>query len=270
GKTILANETCFRHVAGGGRAIYVTLLAESHIRMLQHLRPMTFFDENVIPDRLFYVSAFHTLEEEGLKGLLTLLRREMRARKASLLVLDGLLAAEESASTPRDFKKFIHELQSHATANSCTALLLTSGPDRAAGPEHTMVDGVIELNDEQHGVRNQRTMQVRKFRGSGAMRGKHAFRITADGIRIFPRVEAWLDAPSAPDPGNGPKITTGSASLDQMLRDGICLSSVTGLTGPTGVGKTLCALQFLAQSSRDEPGLMFTFYETPARLLDKA
>src|SRR5690606_5139085 len=88
--------------------------------------------------------------------------------------------------------------------------------------------------------------------------------------RIFPRIEAWLDAPSAQDPGHGPKITTGSASLDQMLRKGVCLSSVTGLAGPTGVGKTLCALQFLAQSSQNEPGLMFTFYETPARLMDKA
>src|SRR5689334_19270499 len=58
GKTILANEICYRHVGGGGRALYVTLLAESHTRMLQHLRPMAFFDESVIPDRLLYVSAF--------------------------------------------------------------------------------------------------------------------------------------------------------------------------------------------------------------------
>src|SRR4051812_31652074 len=141
GKTILANEICYRHVASGGRAVYVTLLAESHSRMLQHLRPMAFFDESVIPDRLFYVSAFDVLEDEGLKGLLALLRREIRAQKVSLLVLDGLVAAEESAPTPRDFKKFIHELQSHAVANDCTVLLLTSGAGDMVSAEHTMVDG---------------------------------------------------------------------------------------------------------------------------------
>src|SRR6188768_348370 len=83
GKTILANEICYRHVASGGRAVYVTLLAESHSRMLQHLQSMAFFDESVVPDRLFYVSAFRVLEDEGLKGLLALLRREMRAQQVT-------------------------------------------------------------------------------------------------------------------------------------------------------------------------------------------
>lgn len=270
GKTILANEICYRHIASGGRAVYVTLLAESHTRMLQHLRSMAFFDESVIPERLFYVSAFRTLEEEGLKGLIALLRREIRAQKVSLLVLDGLVAAEESASTPRDFKKFIHELQGHAVANGCTALLLTSGAGEMVSAEHTMVDGLIELCDEHHGVRNQRTLRVRKFRGSASLRGAHAFRITTQGIRLFPRIEAWLDHPSTTDFGHGSKVTSGSASIDRMLHGGICTSSVTAIVGPTGAGKTLFALQFLAQSSKEEPGLMFNFYETRARLVAKS
>lgn len=270
GKTILANEICYRHIAGGGRAVYVTLLAESHTRMLQHLRSMEFFDESVIPERLFYVSAFRTLEEEGLKGLMALLRREIRAQKVSLLVLDGLVAAEESAPTPRDFKKFIHELQGHAVANGCTVLLLTSGRGEMVSAEHTMVDGLIELSDEHHGVRNQRTLRVRKFRGSASLRGAHAFRITGQGIRLYPRIEAWLDHPSTTDHGHGSKITSGSASIDRMLHGGICTSSVTAIVGPTGAGKTLFALQFLAQSSKAEPGLMFNFYETQGRLVAKS
>ena len=270
GKTILANEICYRHIASGGRAVYVTLLAESHSRMLQHLRSMEFFDESVIPDRLFYVSAFRTLEEEGLKGLLALLRREIRAQKVSLLVLDGLVAAEESAPTPRDFKKFIHELQSHAVANGCTVLLLTSGAGDMVSAEHTMVDGLIELSDEVHDVRNMRTLRVRKFRGSASLRGSHAFRITTHGIQIFPRIEAWLDQPSVADVGHGPKIPSGSASIDGMLHGGICSSSVTAIVGPTGAGKTLFSLQFLSRSSEREPGLMFNFFETASRLLEKS
>lgn len=270
GKTILANEICYRHIAAGGRAVYVTLLAESHSRMLQHLRPMAFFDESVIPERLFYVSAFRTLEDEGLKGLMALLRREIRAQKVSLLVLDGLVAAEESAPTPRDFKKFIHELQSHAVANGCTVLLLTSGAGEMVSAEHTMVDGLIELSDEQHDFRNQRALQVRKFRGSASLRGKHSFRITPQGIRLFPRIEAWLDHPSIPDKGSGPRISCGSPGIDEMLHGGLCASSVTAVVGPTGAGKTLFALQFLARSSKQEPGLMFSFYETLPRLIDKS
>jgi circadian clock protein KaiC len=55
-----------------------------------------------------------------------------------------------------------------------------------------------------------------------------------------------------------------------MLHGGICCSSVTAIVGPTGAGKTLFSLEFLAQSSEREPGLMFSFYETPARLVEKA
>jgi circadian clock protein KaiC len=36
--------------------------------------------------------------------------------------------------------------------------------------------------------------------------------------------------------------------------------------GPSGVGKTTIGLQFLAKASDTEPGLVFGFYETPARI----
>ena len=74
GKTLLANQLCYHHAAKGGHSVYVTLLAESHARMLQHLRSMSFFDESAIPERLSYISAFHELESEGLKGLMGVLR----------------------------------------------------------------------------------------------------------------------------------------------------------------------------------------------------
>ena len=114
GKTIFANQMCFGHVAAGGSAVYVTLLAESHARMLQHLRSMSFFDESVMPSKLSYISAFQDLQSEGLKGLMAVLRREMRARQATVLILDGLVAAAETASTDSELKKFIHEIQSSA------------------------------------------------------------------------------------------------------------------------------------------------------------
>src|SRR3982751_2675570 len=56
GKTILANQVCFHHAASGGRALYVTLLAESHSRMLLHIGQLRFFDANLIPSRMFLIS----------------------------------------------------------------------------------------------------------------------------------------------------------------------------------------------------------------------
>ena len=101
GKTILGNQLCFNHVAAGGRALYVTLLAENHSRMLLHIGALSFFRIEVVADHLSYLSAFPVLEAEGVRGLLNLLRREVRVHKATLLVLDGLVAAEIKKRGPR-------------------------------------------------------------------------------------------------------------------------------------------------------------------------
>ena len=37
GKTILGNQICFGHVAKGGRAIFLTLLTESHGRLIAQM-----------------------------------------------------------------------------------------------------------------------------------------------------------------------------------------------------------------------------------------
>ncbi|MGQ9364996.1 RAD55 family ATPase [Azospirillum sp. ST 5-10] len=270
GKTILANQMCFNHVARGGRAVYITLLAESHARMLQHLRTMSFFDEAVIPERLYYVSAFRMLEDEGLKGLLDMLRREIRGQPASLLVLDGLIAAEESAPSDREFKKFIHEVQMHAALNECTVLLLTSGGTGRVSPEHTMVDGLIELDDRLLDVRTERSLQVRKFRGSSALRGRHAFRITTDGLVVYPRIEAAFATPLGTVTASVERIPTGVGGLDPLIGGGLLRGTTTALFGSTGVGKTTFGLHFLSCCGEQEPGLLFGFYETPERLRNKA
>ena len=270
GKTILANQLCYRHVASGARAVYVTLLAESHSRMLQHLRKLSFFDERAIPERLSYISAFHDLEADGLKGLMGVLRREMRARDVSVLVLDGLVAAAEAAQTDRELKKFIHEVQTSAVFNNCTVFMLTSGSPQRVNAEHTMVDGLIEIEDRLFDVRAERSIQVRKFRGDGALRGKHAFRITDDGLQVFPRIESMFDAPPQGAPARGAR-STGIPSLDALIDvRGLPENSSSVVLGSTGTGKTTLGLHFIAGSTPAEPGLWFGFFESPERLAAKA
>ena len=126
GKTILANQVCFHHASMGGHAVYVTLLAESHSRMFSHLRRMAFFDETAIPDHVYYIGGYSTLEAAGLDALVTLVRGAIQKHKATMLVVDGLISAQESAPTDGDFKRFLIEIQSLADLTGCTVLLLTN------------------------------------------------------------------------------------------------------------------------------------------------
>lgn len=269
GKTILANQMCFHHAGNGGRVLYVTLLAESHDRLLQHMASLSFFDQRPIPRALRYVSAFRVLEEDGLAGLMTLLRREMLHGGTTLLVLDGWLAVEESKQADTDFRKFVHELQIFSAAQGCVSLLLTSGGGRAREPEQTMVDGLIRLEDARHIAWRQRELEVLKLRGKGFLRGCHPFRISGDGVRIYPRIEALLPRQHKRAAPEG-RLSVGVPSIDAILHGGIPAGSTTVIVGASGVGKTSLALHFLAESHAEEPGLFFGFYEAPQLLLANA
>jgi circadian clock protein KaiC len=272
GKTVLASQIIYSHAAHGSRALFVTVLGENHGRMMAHLRPMRFFDQSLVPDRVSYISAYQALDEnkDGLRDLTALLAREVQAHGSVLLVLDGLSAVEAKAGSAFEIKRFAHELQALALATDCTMLLLTtpSGPQSTA--EHTLVDGVIELQHRIYTPRSERRLLVHKTRGSRYLEGEHAFRISEDGITVFPRIEARFSNPTGSDGAPWMRVPSGIASLDELLHGGLPLASMAAVVGPAGAGKTTLGLQFLAVSSAAEPGLLFGCYESPARLRLKA
>ena len=129
-----------------------------------------------------------------------------------------------------------------------------------------MVDGIIELVDELTGWSAARSLQVVKFRGSGSLRGRHAYKITGDGIIVHPRIEALLSRPSQPDLSASNKVKSGISQLDIMLGGGLPETSTTVLMGPSGAGKTTLGLTFLSACTVAEPSLLFGFCETPNRI----
>lgn len=272
GKTILGNQLAFHRAKEGERALYVTLLAESHGRMLAHLHGLSFFDPAAVAQGVVYQSAFGQLEAEGLQGLLSSLRRELTGLRASLLVVDGFLAAEGSAESQHDLKKFIHELLAVCGLAGTTALLLAStGPKRRAlQPEHTMVDGLLELSDRRVDARLERDLHVRKLRGTAHLRGRHTVRITSSGLVVHPRLESVIPEHDPRPASPGEPVSSGISELDRMLGGGFPPGSSTILMGPSGSGKTTFGLHYIAASTQAEPGLFFSFYETPPRLLLKA
>jgi circadian clock protein KaiC len=270
GKTTLGNQICYHHAAAGGRALYVTLLSETHARMLLHLGTMRFFDAARLPDQIAYLSGFGALQGEGLPGLVTLLRREVAACKASILILDGLVAAEDRAASDTEFKTFIQELQTQAGLHGCTVFLLTTAKGQAIPPEHTMVDGIVELTDVRFGSRTERGLFVNKLRGSDYLPGRHPFRVTEEGMVVYPRVEAAFQVTTRPDEARSGRLSTGVGGLDAMLGGGLPDGTVTSVLGPSGIGKTTLGLHYLCGGRAAEPGLFFGFYETPPRLLQQA
>jgi circadian clock protein KaiC len=269
GKTIFGNQICFHHAAEGRSALYITLLAESHSRMLLHLGRMHFFDASAIPDRIRYLNAYSLLQTDSLAGVARMARQEIERRGASVLVLDGLVVAELSAPSDEVFKMFVHDLQALGQMFGCTILLLSNlrAPSPNLDRAHTMVDGIVELSDEITRLKSFRHLEIRKMRGTEQSRGRHTFAISDDGIFVWPRFESSVSGKSDEATGGRRRLAFEIPALDAMLRGGLPRGSTTMLLGPTGTGKTTLAVQYL-RSGVDcgERGLYFGFYERPEAL----
>ena len=272
GKTILSNQIAFQHVRDGGRVVYATLLAEAHGRLISQLRGLSFFDEKAIGKELKYLNALEAMAEGGLHGLLELLRRMVRDNRATLLVLDGMVTAETLAKSTDEYKRFISELQTWVTIVGCTVIFLTSsGLGGAVSPEHTMVDGILELSSERFDMRTIRYLSVVKLRGTAFLEGRHSYTITSDGVVVYPRTEARVYLPEEGRSPSSARLPSGVRNFDAALGGGIVAQSTTLLIGSSGAGKTIMGLQFLAEGARrGEKCLHFGCYETPALVVAKA
>ena len=253
GKTTLANQIAYARALEGNKTLYVTMLSESHVRMVQHMQGQSFFRKSAVNSLVFYVSGYRELETEGLKTVIALLRGELARSAASLLVVDGLVVS--APDIDEGVRQFVHELQSLVTAMSCTCLLLTSGRGSALSAEQTMVDGIFAFEDHLFRGKAERRVQVRKFRGSEVVRGQHSFCITNEGLRFFPRLESLPLRPKPPAPVQG--VGLGLPIVDDALKDnGIGAGTASLAIGETGAGKTMLALAFAAAASAEQPGLL--------------
>ena len=209
------------------------------------------------------------MRQGGYEALRDLLRQEITKHKATILVLDDFVIVQRKNSEEEEFNEFVHELQGVAIATDCTMFLLGSAMGGKETPEYTIVDGIVELSDELLGWSAESTLQVVKLRGIACLRGRHAHRITGDGLVVYSRIEVLLARPSRLEPGATQTVPSGVDQLNALLGSGVPAASTTTVMGPSGVGKTTLGLQVLSQCGSGEPGLLFGFYEPAARLSAK-
>ena len=273
GKTIMANQLCFNHIARTGRpCVYFTVLAESHAKMVGHISSLEFFDGKVVGSRMKYIAGYETLKNGGLTGLLSLIRATVLQERPAILVIDGLESVEQSTTRQLDGKEFLHQLQAFTSMTGTTTLLCAvEQAGEARRDENAMVDGVIELSDQLIGPRAVRELTVHKFRGCGYLRGKHEVEITDGGVQIHPRTEIQFDQPPSHATEERERMAFGVPELDRMMRGGILSGSTLALLGAPGSGKTTLGLSFLVEGARHgHKGMYFGFYEPPPRLLERA
>lgn len=272
GKTILGNQLVFNNAKRGNHSLFVTLLSESHGKMLDHIRALDYYKEDLVGDHVSYLSGYTELSENGLIAFKKFLMKAIRANKAKLLVIDGFNSVRFFAKDEIEFSNFLHDLNTLAGATNCTIVIMNPSTDNPTPSEHALVDGVIELKKTDVGMRNVREIHIRKMRGMTHYEGRHELRISDEGLLVFPRIELLvaLLKPFQPQLSNK-KLSFGITYLDEMLKSGVFVGSMTSLFGPPGSGKTLIGMKFLHEGlTNGENCLYFGFYETREQMLSKA
>lgn len=270
GKTTLACQIGFHHARQGKKIIVLTLIAESHAKLLQHLGNFSFFDETLIEKQVLFFGGYKALVEGGLRELLNFISSCLASQQPEILIVDGFRSVRDSRPSDLALSEFMHSLNALVSTMSCTAFLLSPVEGTEAESENTLVDGLIELSQEDDGVRTIRELKVYKARGANHLLGKHAFEVCKQGLVVYPRLEAVATRSNLPSDASEVAVSLGIPSLDALLQHGLMQGSITNLLGTPGVGKTILGLHYIQQGLREnENCLILGFFESPQRLLQK-
>jgi circadian clock protein KaiC len=267
GKTIIAQQYTFHNAGPDRPAVYFSTLSEPLEKIVRFGQTLDFFDPGAVGRSVFYEDLGEAAIRDGLSAVGDHIAAVLKDRRPGLVVIDSLKALHALADGHGEFRQFVHRLAGRLTAFPAATLWLGEyGPDEAAtAPEFAVADAIVELTVIPIGQREKRFLHVRKLRGSGFRSGQHGYRLTPQGLHLFPRL---ADIPVSGSYAIGDqRITTGVPALDTMLAGGLWPGSSTVVTGPSGVGKTVMGLHFLySGAEHGEAGVFASLQENPTQL----
>ena len=272
GKTILAERLMFANAqeADGveGRPIlFFTTLSEPVDKVVRYLQQFRFYDESKLGTVIHYSSIGRQLAQEGVGALVDILKEAITEQRPQIIVIDSFKAIHDLSTSVPEMRKMLYEVAGLLTAYETTAFFVGeySADQISTYPEFAVADSMVELARDKHGTRDERFLRVLKLRGSAYMEGLHGFRITDDGLVVYPRLVSPTEPPAYDLLTE--RVTTGVAGLDRLLDGGLRRGRSTFVLGQTGAGKTTLAMQFVIEGiRRGEPCMYVSFEENPTQL----
>ena len=276
GKTTLAHQIMFALTGPDCRALFFTVLGEPPLKMLRYQQQYGFFDLDKVGTCIRYVNLAEDLRTGDFSGVLERIMKEVEAFSPSLVFVDSFRSvvqtAKSGAEGVADLQAFIQELGTRMTSWQATTFLIGEyvQSDAEANPIMTVADGMIALSHTQEQNSVVRKIRVVKMRGQAHLSGSHPFRITDEGLRIYPRLLPPLsDDRDASEPivRDARRVSLGVPGIDVLLEGGLPQGHAVLVSGPTGTGKTILGTRFLQQGARQgEKGVAFYFEKGAARL----
>jgi circadian clock protein KaiC len=266
GKTIFAEQLLFHNATNRRPLLYLTTLSEPMTKVVSYAQRLRFFDVDKIGTGVMYEDLGAELASAGTDALVPRVIELIKQLSPAIIVIDSFKAVHDLAGSTPEMRRLVSALAGALSAYDVTAFLLGEYTQEniESYPEFAVADSIVQFERNALGGRDERYVRVLKLRGSGYLEGQHAFRITGDGLRVFPRLVTPDFEQYAPQLE---RTVTGIDGLDAIVGGGVWRGSTTLVVGPTGSGKSTMGLQF-ALGGREvrEPALFVNFQENPAQV----
>lgn len=244
GKTILAHQMMFQNAGIDDKALYVTTLSEPQIKIIKFQQEFSFYDIDKVQKSIIYKDLGGVLRKEGPTQAVKLLDNYLKEYQPKMIFIDTIKTFADIIPNSMEFREFMTDLSVRLTTWGCTTILLGeySEEDIENRPESAIADGIIYLYGTEEKRQQKRYLRVLKMRGTNHSNGEAVFKISSDGLNVFPRLNSTLMLQDIAQYSE--RVSSGVPKLDQLMGGGIPKASTTLVTGPSGSGKTMLALSF--------------------------
>lgn len=279
GKTTLAHQIMFALATPKRPALFFSVLGEPPLKMLRYQQQFSFFDLDRVHESVHFISLSEEVATGTYAQILERISREVETFAPALVFVDSIrLFVLETRQQPEGSisqQQFFQQLGILLSSwESTTFLICNYASETNHPPIFTLADGLILLAQSVHRNSMVRKIQILKMRGQPTLPGMHTFRITCDGIVVFPAIEVRDDSDLTPRPQRGERggkrLSMGVPRLDDMLGGGLPAGYSLLVSGPSGSGKTILATAFLVEGvRRGEAGVIVAFEQTPSQSLTR-
>lgn len=256
GKTTLGLQYLLKRAHEGDRVLYITLtesrrdiqmICDSHGWILDPISLCDLVQATLPPIEQSQSSIFDPGEID-LTDAIKSITAEVDKAKPSHLVLDGLSELRTLAGSALRYRRQLLSLKMFLEQRGVTTLLVDDKGSDTNPHSHLAIVGasiVLETTLPQYG-RARRRLYIGKVRSADFQEGFHDYEIQAAGFLVYPRL-----VPSKNIELSEKRIhSSGIKNLDQMFMGGLATGTSSVFIGPSGVGKSTLAMQFVANALR--------------------
>ena len=272
GKTIFSFQWLFEGIKNNENGIYITL-TEPLFKTLENLEKLSYYNkESIENEKLRIVDLREVCGKEGFdqRKILDFIEDEVKRTNAKRLCIDSITAIAYQLDDRAKIRAFIFALGTALATLGCTTVLISEVSEMNKYSkyevEEFISDAIIRFDQITVKDEPQRIMRIIKVRGRNYRSDDIYFKITKDGINVFPKLRVPLEHFSTTE-----RISMGISALDEMLGGGIFVGSSTLITGSPGTGKSTLGLSFLADGLKNgETCLYVGFEESKKQVLRNA